>query len=279
MAPTTFVLLTLFMALTGYAQAVPNSMGIAVRQAECSPENPDSNSTRFVEGLIGEGLADPSAGVTLAGIVRLAFHDCFPDKCDGSIRFEFDRPANTRVAATAGTFLASIADREDTCLSFADTIQVALRIAMSRSGGPAVQFVLGRKDADSEGPRDDQLPLAGDSFDSILALYAARGFVPNGDVRMMVASQCGGHALGAFAGGNLNFTPNPDVFDNAYAKNLVALKDSGTALPGHFTLPSDRLLIDNDDTLAIVREYADELVGLRNLSRDFGQYLVQQSQL
>ncbi|KAL5417523.1 hypothetical protein PMIN06_001044 [Paraphaeosphaeria minitans] len=80
--------------------------------------------------------------------IRLAFHDCFPGSCDGSIinaKECTERVENTQMVRICGT-LGEKADEYG--VGTADIIQFAAAIGLaSCSGGPVISFYSGRRDS------------------------------------------------------------------------------------------------------------------------------------
>jgi peroxidase len=145
--------------------------------------------------------ADPRTG---ASVLRLFFHDCFVNGCDGSVLLD-DAPGLTG-EKNAGPNANSIrgfeavdavkARVEAACnatVSCADVLALASRDAVSLLGGPTWTVKLGRKDARaaSVAAANANLPGPGASLASQLAAFAAKGL----SAREMTAL-AGAHTVG-----------------------------------------------------------------------------------
>jgi len=244
---------------------------------------------RRVRIAIKRGILSDKANAAV--LLRAGFHDCFtatPYKadsgCNGSLRLreELRNPINSGFDSLR-PFLAPIL--KGTCVSWADAFQMGTELSMILTGGPFVRLGRGRRDSPLPDEVTGEIPLLIDSFEELKALYARKGF----NVREMVVSNVGGHALGGFEGtdGSENeFTPNPNTFNNMYAVNLVQRITSGTNLPGFNTLPSDVVWLNDPEATLWIKFYAgyyyggfNQRLGLLRLKIDFRQYLLKQSRL
>ncbi|KAI2470071.1 class II peroxidase [Annulohypoxylon bovei var. microspora] len=108
--------------------------------------------------------------------IRLAFHDCFPGSCDGSIILAdecTDRGENAQmidICSTLGTKATSFS------VGTADLIQFAAAFGIASCPGmPSIAVKVGRTDS-STANAANQMPGANDNATSIVAAFAAKGF-------------------------------------------------------------------------------------------------------
>ncbi|KAK6925720.1 hem peroxidase [Dillenia turbinata] len=114
------------------------------------------NVSSIVRTVIEEALvSDPRIG---ASLIRLHFHDCFVNGCDGSIlldnssTIETEKDAFPNVNSTRGF---DVVDNikvavEDACtgtVSCADILAIAAEASVSLAGGPSWAVLLGRRDS------------------------------------------------------------------------------------------------------------------------------------
>ncbi|XP_027112426.2 peroxidase 10-like [Coffea arabica] len=139
-----------------------------------------------------------------ASLLRLHFHDCFVNGCDGSVllddtpNFKGEKNAlPNRNSARGFEVIESIkADVERACpsiVSCADILALAAREAVILSEGPFWPVSLGRRDALTASTKaaNEQLPTPFESLDNIVAKFASNGL----DLRGVVVLS-GAHTLG-----------------------------------------------------------------------------------
>ncbi|KAH7577064.1 hypothetical protein ACOSP7_002189 [Xanthoceras sorbifolium] len=223
-----------------------------------------------------------------ASILRLFFHDCFVQGCDGSILLDdtasFTGEQNAlpnRNSARGFQVIDAIKTRvEAACnntVSCADILALAARDGVVLLGGLSWQVPLGRRDsrtASLSGANSD-LPSPFADLPTLISMFAAKGLTAR---EMTVLS--GGHAIGfsqcslfrnriynetnidpAFAttrkancpasGGDTRLGPfdnTPNRFDNSYYQNLVARRG---------LLHSDQVLFNGGSQDATVRTYSN----------------------
>ncbi|BBN18331.1 peroxidase [Marchantia polymorpha subsp. ruderalis] len=231
------------------------------------------------------------------GLLRLIFHDCFVQGCDGSILLrlesgtELDDPANRSIRQVALDLVDDAkAALEKVCpgvVTCADIVVMAGRESVKQVGGPAFNVPLGRRDSFTFSNDTSDLPPPTATFQAQLDLYATK----NLDLADLVALS-GAHTLGdagcgafqnrlrptvdpklnkVYAKYLTNLCPtngatartgldffSPTKFDNVYYKNFA----TGGAL-----LTSDQELDQNKQALGLVRLYAS------NQSAFFNQFL------
>uniref|UniRef100_A0A0D3F2W7 Peroxidase n=1 Tax=Oryza barthii TaxID=65489 RepID=A0A0D3F2W7_9ORYZ len=237
-----------------------------------------------------------------ASVLRLFFHDCFVNGCDGSVLLDDAPPGFTGekgAGANAGSARgfevvdAAKARVEAACratVSCADVLALAARDAVALLGGPTWPVRLGRKDARtaSQAAANGNLPGPVSSLTSLLATFAAKGL----SARDMTALS-GAHTVGrarcatfrgrlrrlcpAGTGGDGNLAPldaeTPDVFDNGYFRELT--KQRGL-------LHSDQELFAaggggrSSSQDALVRKYAGNGA---EFARDFAKAMVKMGNL
>ncbi|KAJ1275638.1 hypothetical protein BS78_05G151000 [Paspalum vaginatum] len=222
-----------------------------------------------------------------AGLLRIFFHDCFPQGCDASILLdngERQLPPNVGLQQEALQLIEDIrAKVHAACgptVSCADITVLATRDAVSLAGGPAISDVpLGR--LDSRGPASSNdvftLPPPSSTADELISAFAAK----NLDATDLVALSAGAHTVGkarcssfgdiegpagdditrcitetCTASGSadrlrdLDFL-TPSVFDNLYFIELTLKKNKGVMLP------SDQVLATDPRTSWLVQGFAD----------------------
>ncbi|KAL3538901.1 hypothetical protein ACH5RR_002267 [Cinchona calisaya] len=139
-----------------------------------------------------------------ASLLRLHFHDCFVNGCDGSVLLD-DNPyfkgeknaLPNRNSLRGFEVIDSIkADVERYCpsiVSCADILTLAAREAVILSGGPSWPVYLGRRDGltASEKAANDQIPSPIEPLDNIVSKFASNGL----DLRDVVVLS-GAHTIG-----------------------------------------------------------------------------------
>ncbi|KAK7391229.1 hypothetical protein VNO78_19641 [Psophocarpus tetragonolobus] len=226
-----------------------------------------------------------------AGLLRLHFHDCFVQGCDGSVLLdgsasepsEKDAPPNLTLRAEAFKIIEKIRGLlEKNCgrvVSCSDITALAARDAVYLSGGPEYEIALGRRDGVKFASRQetlDNLPPPSSNADTILESLGKKNLDPTD-----VVALSGGHTIGishcnSFT--NRLYPTQDSVMDKTFAKNLkltcpAADTDNTTVLDlrspntfdnkyyvdlmnrqGLFT--SDQDLYTNKKTRSIVTDFA-----------------------
>ncbi|PIA41194.1 hypothetical protein AQUCO_02300176v1 [Aquilegia coerulea] len=182
-----------------------------------------------------------------AGLLRIHFHDCFVQGCDGSVLLagsasgpgEQEAPPNLTLRPQAFTIINELRNRiHRACgqiVSCSDITALAARDSVFLSGGPDYRVPLGRRDGLTFATRDatlENLPFFGSTARELIASVATKGF----DATDLVAIS-GGHTIGRGNCGSFTarLYPNQDVnMDQTYAKNLKricpALNSNGTTV-------------------------------------------------
>ncbi|KAL5700438.1 peroxidase [Ranunculus cassubicifolius] len=222
-----------------------------------------------------------------AGILRVHFHDCFVQGCDGSLLLdgsEQQAPPNLALQSRAFVLIDELRTRvHRACgaiVSCSDITALSAREAVFLSGGPNYRVPLGRRDGLTFATIDATLANL-PSFRSGAAQLTAEFANKSLDVTDLVALS-GGHTIGratcptfvgrlyptrdptletSFANNLTQVCPTdtstgiqvqdirtPNVFDNAYYTNLVNRQ-------GLFT--SDQDLFTDTNTSPIVQSFAN----------------------
>ncbi|XWS23522.1 hypothetical protein CRYUN_Cryun28dG0021600 [Craigia yunnanensis] len=171
-----------------------------------------------------------------AGLLRLHFHDCFVQGCDGSVLLdgsasgpsEQDAPPNLSLRAKAFEIIDDLRERvHKECgrlVSCADIVAVAARDSVYLSGGPDYVVPLGRRDGLTFATRNatlQNLPSPFANASTILASLATKKFDPTD-----VVALSGGHTIGishctSFTR-RLYPTQDPSM-DKTFANNLKGI--------------------------------------------------------
>lgn len=177
------------------------------------------NVETIVRGVVQQRL---QATIRTAGsTVRLFFHDCFVEGCDGSVLIE-STPGNqaekdasdNKSLASEGfdTVRSAKAAVEAACpdtVSCADVLALATRDAISMSGGPFFQVELGRLDGLSSTASSvpGQLPEPNQTMDQLLAVFKAHGLNMSDLVALSAAHSVGLAHCSKFANRLYNYQP------------------------------------------------------------------------
>ncbi|KAJ9688644.1 hypothetical protein PVL29_014347 [Vitis rotundifolia] len=238
-----------------------------------------------------------------AGVLRLHFHDCFVQGCDGSVLITGASSERNALPNLGLRGFAVIDDAktqlEASCpgvVSCADILALAARDAVGLSDGPSWSVPTGRRDGRiSSSSEASNLPSPADSIAVLRQKFAAKG-LDNHDLVTLV----GAHTIGQtdclfFRYRLYNFTPtgNADpTINQAFLAQLQGLcpkdgdgskrvaldKDSQTKFDvsffknvraGNGVLESDQRLLGDGETQRIVQNYAGSVRGLLGVRFDF----------
>lgn len=205
--------------------------------------------------LLKEEVKKVLSKAKAAGVLRLAFHDAGTFEIDGtqggmngSIIYELDRPENAGLKKPIKILeKAKTAMDAKRPVSWADVIAVGGAEAVSLCGGPPIPIQLGRIDSqvpDAEG----KLPQETLDASSLKKCFQKKGFTTRELVALSGAHTIGGKGFGS-----------PVTFDNSYYKILLEKPWSSPAgMSTMIGLPSDHALVEDDECLRWVSEYAED---------------------
>ncbi|CAN1175947.1 Peroxidase 13 [Linum perenne] len=138
---------------------------------------------------------------TAAKLLRLSFHDCFVEGCDGSILLNGgERGAFGNQGLGAFEVIEKAKERlEDLCpgvVSCADIVALAARDAVALSHGPVYNVQTGRRDGRiTDVNLAANLPDVTDSAEVLIAKFREKGL----SVKDLVLLSAGGHTIGTTA--------------------------------------------------------------------------------
>ncbi|CAN6237675.1 unnamed protein product [Urochloa humidicola] len=227
-----------------------------------------------------------------ASLLRLFFHDCFPQGCDASVLL-VDAPdivseqnagpnkSSLRGFTVIDKIKAAVEANCPRTVSCADILAVTAREAVISLGGPTWRVRLGRRDSLNASKDKANSDLPGPSFtlQQLKDAFRRKGFSP----REMVALS-GGHTIGSVRCGfvadpvrRAECMPNPSqmepldttslAFDNRYYGDVV----NGTGVLG-----SDKALMDGDRAANQVRGYSSNRDGF---FKDFADAMFRMSEM
>ncbi|KAK8709558.1 hypothetical protein V6N13_060573 [Hibiscus sabdariffa] len=199
-----------------------------------------------------------------ASLLRLHFHDCFVNGCDGSLlldstpAFETEKNARGNLNSVRGFEVVDQikAEVDKVCgrpvVSCADILAVAARDSVVALGGPTWKVRLGRRDSTtaSRATADSMLPSASMDLPALIDNFKNQGNRIYNATNIDPAFAKERRATCPRTGGNTNlapFDPTPAKFDTAYFKNLV--KQRGL-------LTSDQALFNGGSTDKLVKTYS-----------------------
>ncbi|KAF9602896.1 hypothetical protein IFM89_032636 [Coptis chinensis] len=180
-----------------------------------------------------------------AGLLRIHFHDCFVQGCDGSVLLdgsasgpsEKNAPPNLTLRPGAFKIINDIRERiHKACgqvVSCSDITALAARDAVFLSGGPDYQVPLGRRDGLKFATIQetlDNLPFFGSSARELIAFVRNKSM----DATDLVAIS-GGHTIGIAHCGSFTgrLFPNQDsTMDQTLARNLKRVCPTATSTEG-----------------------------------------------
>ncbi|CAL4944534.1 unnamed protein product [Urochloa decumbens] len=177
------------------------------------------NVEAIVRGVVQQKL---QATIRTAGsTIRLFFHDCFVEGCDGSVLIE-STPGNqaekdasdNKSLASEGfdTVRSAKAAVEAACpdtVSCADVLALATRDAVAMSGGPFFPIELGRLDGlnSTASSVPGQLPQPNQTMNQLLAVFKAHGLNMSDLVALSAAHSVGLAHCSKFSNRLYNYQP------------------------------------------------------------------------
>ncbi|CAD5194777.1 unnamed protein product [Musa acuminata subsp. malaccensis] len=186
-----------------------------------------------------------------ASLLRLHFHDCFVNGCDGSIlldgsdgeKFAFPNINSARGFDVVDSIKTAVENECNGTVSCADILAIAARDSVVLSGGPTWKVLLGRRDglvANQTGANSN-LPSPFDSINTIITKFAAVGLNTTD-----VVALSGGHTIGlarcvTFNNRLSNFSTTESVdptLDSSMAADLQGLCSQSS--DGNATTALDR---------------------------------------
>eukprot|EP00250_Pteridium_aquilinum_P022340 c25354_g1_i3 orf=372-1346(-) len=211
-----------------------------------------------------------------AGLLRMHFHDCFIQGCDGSILLdskgnntaEKDAPPNVSLHAfdVIDNAKASIESACPGLVSCADILAIAARDAVVLSGGPSWTVLKGRKDGRVSNASETRgLPSPAFNVSQLTQSFALRNLS-----KLDMVTLSGGHTLGfshcsSFNTRLFHFDQINEVdpsIDNSFARKLQ------TMCPEHNTNHSAGAFLDSTGTKFDNRYYVDIMQGKGVFSSD-----------
>ncbi|XP_031387262.1 peroxidase 15-like [Punica granatum] len=159
--------------------------------------------------------------------IRLHFHGCFVQGCDG---LESEQDANPNAGSVTGFEVADDikAALENACpavVSCADILAIASQVGVYRQGGSDWEVELGRRDSrtTNKAEANTALPSLFDNFDELTHSLSAMGLDSTDVVALSVAHTFGRAQCGTFSPCLYNFsgTGGPDpTLDSAFLNTL-----------------------------------------------------------
>lgn len=193
-----------------------------------------ANASTIIQGVLEQ--ARPNDVRIGAKLVRLHFHDCFVDGCDGSILLdnadgiESEKDAGPNANSAAGfdvvddmkTALESVCPGVVSC---ADILAIASQISVFLDGGPSWQVPLGRRDGRTanRAGANSALPGPSQSLTDIAAKFSAVGLDSTDLVALSGAHTFGRAKCSTFSNRLNDFdgagNPDPDL-NTTYLETL-----------------------------------------------------------
>jgi peroxidase len=197
-----------------------------------------SSSCPQLENIVREQLrGELQRDIGLAaGLLRLSFHDCFVQGCDGSVLLdgsasgpsEQDAPPNLTLRPEAFEFIDAVRRRVDeecgTVVSCSDVVAIAARDSVFLSGGPDYNVPLGRRDGLTFATVNvtlANLPPPTSNTTALLTSLATKNFTATD-----VVALSGGHTIGishcnSFT--NRLYPTQDPIMDQTFANNLKVI--------------------------------------------------------
>ena len=138
-------------------------------------------------------------------------------------------------------------------ITFSDLIAIGGALAVKVSGGPEIILKLGRIDSNNPNEIGGMTTIFKNpnlTFDMLYAHISSLGF----NLQQMVVL-AGVHTLGKSYNG-LFFTEDPFLFTNRYFQRLINVKNNEEIDESLTFLPSDLVLLDNEESVDLITLYA-----------------------
>ncbi|KAG2262778.1 hypothetical protein Bca52824_069857 [Brassica carinata] len=181
------------------------------------------NVSAIVRSTIQQALqSDPRIG---ASLIRLHFHDCFVNGCDGSLllddsaTIQSEKNAVPNANSTRGFNVVDDIKTalENACpgiVSCSDILALASEASVSLSGGPSWTVLLGRRDGltANQAGANSSIPSPVEGLSNITSKFSAVGLNTNDLVALSGAHTFGRARCGVFSNRLFNFSGsgNPD---------------------------------------------------------------------
>ncbi|KAM1055209.1 hypothetical protein FF1_028798 [Malus domestica] len=196
------------------------------------------NATSIVRGVIQEALqTDPRIA---ASLIRLHFHDCFVNGCDGSILLDNSTSSTSTIDSEKTAFANNnsargfdVVDSIKTALknacpaivSCADILAIAAEESVALSGGPSWTVLLGRRDSTTANrtAANAAIPAPTLTLDGLKANFLAVGLNTTDLVALSGAHTFGRARCQSFTNRLYNFsgTGSPDqTLNSTYLETL-----------------------------------------------------------
>ncbi|KAG9455832.1 hypothetical protein H6P81_000340 [Aristolochia fimbriata] len=238
---------------------------LSVTPSSSSPDNLSfdfySRSCPDVERIVKDAVRtraglDPSV---TGKLLRLVFHDCMVEGCDGSVLLEGDEsersdPAN---ASLGGFPVVEGIKRllEVFCpgtVSCADILALASRDAVELAGGPSVRIPLGRRDGRVSAVSNVRINTVDTSFtlDQMAQIFSSKGLTIDDLVTLSGAHTIGVAHCSAFSdrfkeGPHGKLTPIDPSLNESYAAQLSRECPSASSTTVVSNDPQTSLVFDN----------------------------------
>ncbi|URE48202.1 Cationic peroxidase 1 [Musa troglodytarum] len=205
-----------------------------------------------------------------ASLLRLHFHDCFVQGCDGSVLL--DDTSSFTGEKTAGPNNNSLrgfdvvdaikSKLESACnqvVSCADILAVAARDSVVALGGPSWTVQLGRRDSTtaSFSSANSDIPRPDFNLTDLISAFSNKGLATTDMVALSGAHTVGQARCTTFRARIYNDASTPTAFDTCYYRNLLSNKG---------LLHSDQQLHGGGSTDSQVSSYA------ANSAKFFGDF-------
>ncbi|KAK4490176.1 hypothetical protein RD792_000833 [Penstemon davidsonii] len=275
------------------------------------------NAESIVNSVVSEAAqSDPRVAPFL---LRLHFHDCFVEGCDGSILINDANVTNPEIGAFAHQGVDGFdqiekakQDLEVQCpgiVSCADIVALAARDAVVLAGGPFYEVETGRKDGlVSNQTLANDMPDVNDSIDILKSKFLNKGLTEKELVLLSGAHTIGTTACFFMPKRLYDFTGGNDSDPRIDPKFLPVLKrhcpkdgDVNVRIPldavtneefddqilrniknGTAVIASDARLYDDDITRQVVDSYVDEsseFISFFSFERDFTVAMVKMGRI